>query len=81
MLVEGINLTPDIIKNLKWYQSEVGIMDNALNTFDKTITLIAQMNDGAGPEEAVKALKLITELCNLKEIFSSLDGREVEYVQ
>lgn len=76
MKVEGIELTPTLIDNLKWYQTNEGAMDNSLKVFDQAISYIAQDNDGVNSEKAVNALRLISELCYIKEIFASLEGKE-----
>ncbi|WP_099463417.1 hypothetical protein [Parabacteroides provencensis] len=80
MTIEGINLTPALIENIKWYQQNDGTMENSLKVFDSTISYIAKENDGAKPEQAVIALRLISELCYIKEIFATLNGEEVKNV-
>lgn len=78
MTVEGIKLTPELIDNIKWYQTNEGTMNNSLKVFDKAISYIAKDNDGAEPEKAVSALRLISELCYLKDIFATLEGKVSE---
>lgn len=78
MTVEGIKLTPALIDNIKWYQTNEGTMDNSLKVFDKAISYIAKDCDGVKPEKAVNALRLISELCYIKEIFATLEGKDKE---
>lgn len=80
MIVEGINLTPAIIDNLKWYQENEGVMDDTLKTFDRVISFIAKESDGVKSDKAAKALRLISEICSIKEVFASLNGGEVQDV-
>lgn len=77
MTVEGINLTPALIDNIKWYQTNEGTIDNSLKIFDKAISYIAKDCDGVKPEKAVSALRLISELCYIKEIFATLEGKDI----
>lgn len=79
MKVEGIELTPTLIDNIKWYQTNEDVMVNSLKVFDKAISYIAKDCDGAKPEKAVSALRLISELCYIKEIFATLEGKDKNY--
>lgn len=76
MMVEGITLTPAMIDNIKWFQENPGIMDTHLKTFDKSIALIAKEYDSLKPEEAVESLKQIADLCYIKGIYQTLEGKE-----
>lgn len=78
MTVEGIELTPTLIDNIKWYQTNEGTMDNSLKVFDKAISYIAKDCDGVNPDKAVNALRLISELCYIKKIFATLEGKDKE---
>lgn len=77
MKVEGIELTPTLIDNIKWYQTNEDVMANSLKVFDKAISYIAKDCDGVKPEKAVSALRLISELCYIKEIFATLEGKDI----
>ncbi len=77
MNVDGAELTPALIDNIKWYQTNKGVMDNSLKVFDKAISYIAKDCDGAKSEKAITALQLISELCYIKEIFATLEGKDI----
>lgn len=76
MTIEGIELTDEMIENIGFLQEEDRTMESLLRVFDKAIAFIATETDGSGQEKMVKALRLITELCHIKEIFASLEGKE-----
>lgn len=78
MIVEGINLTSEMIDNIKWFQGNAGVMDSNLKTFDEAISFIAKENDSVGQEKAAQALRLISSLCSIKGMFASLEGKEVQ---
>lgn len=76
MTIEGIELTDKMIDNIKFLQEDDGTMDNILRVFDKAITFIATETEGTGQESMAKALRLVSELCHIKDIFASLEGKE-----
>lgn len=76
MTIEGIELTDRMIDNIKFLQEEDGTMDNILRVFDKAIAFIATETEGTGQESMAKALRLVSELCHIKDIFASLEGKE-----
>lgn len=80
MTIEGIELTEEMIDNIGFFQQQDGSMENTLKVFDRAIAFIATECEGTGQERMAKALRLVSELCHVKEIFASLEGKENDYV-
>ena len=77
MTVEGINLTPELIDNIKWYQENEDSMELAKRAFDRAIKIIAIEGATDNDAGAAESLKLISELYGIKDVFISLAGKEV----
>ncbi|WP_419051535.1 hypothetical protein [Parabacteroides goldsteinii] len=76
MTIEGIELTDEMIDNIGFLQEDDGTMENLLRVFDKAIAFIATETEGTGQESMAKALRLVSDLCHIKDIFASLEGKE-----
>lgn len=74
MIVEGIKLTPLLIKNIKKYQENPDLLNYQLKTFDKVIYLLAVYGENAEPNDAASIIKIISDLCYFKSIFQNFDG-------
>lgn len=71
MIVEGIKRTPRLIKNIKTFQENPDLLNYELNTFDKVIYFLAMYAENTEPEDAASFIKIISDLCYLKNIFQN----------
>lgn len=74
MIVEGIKLTPKLIKNIKTFQENPDLLNYQLNTFDKVIYYLAMHGENAEPKDASSIIKIISDLCYFKNILQDLYG-------
>lgn len=75
MIVEGIKLTPLLIKSIKTCQENPDILNYQLETFDKVIYLLAIYGENGEPNDAASIIKIISDLCYFKTIFQRLGGQ------
>lgn len=73
MEINGINLTEEIMSNLRYLQESTENMNACLDAFDKTISFVAKKTD-SGDQEAAAGLRMISGLCFVKDIFISFSG-------
>lgn len=76
MIVEGIKLTPKLIKNIKTFQENPDLLNYQLNTFDKVIYFLAMHGENAEPKDASSIIKIISDLCYFKNIFQTFYGED-----
>ena len=74
MTVEGIKLTPLLIKSIRMYQENPDVLNHQLETFDKVIHLLAIYGENAEPNDAASIIKIISDLCYFKTIFQRFSG-------
>ena len=58
MIVEGIKLTPLLIKSIKTCQENPDILNYQLETFDKVIYLLAIYGENGEPNDAASIIRL-----------------------
>lgn len=75
MNIEGINLTPGMISEIKKWQEDPEAMRSTLDVLDESISFIATESAGCNEAQASKALSTISDLCFIKKIISKFDGR------
>lgn len=66
MTVEGIELTPEMIDNIRYWQANPEHIDGVAKVFDRAIATIAQDDPAAVGKEAQTRLMLISDLCFIK---------------
>lgn len=76
MKVEGINLTPVMIDNIRWIQDNPDVLQDHLNKLDHVIATIAADNESEKQETAKLALQQISFLFYLKGVYQSLAEKE-----
>lgn len=74
MIIEGVKLTPILIKNIKMLQENPDVLYCQLEVFDKVIYYLAMHGENAEPEDAASIIKIISDLCYFKSIFQRFDG-------
>lgn len=76
MIIEGVNITPILLKNIKKYQENPDLLNYQLKTFDKVIYLLAIYGENAEPNDAASIIKIISDLCFFKSMFQNFGGED-----
>ena len=77
MNIEGINLTPGMISEIKSWQQDPEALRSTLDVLDESISFIATESAGCDSIKASKSLRTISDLCFIKNILSKFDGKEI----
>ena len=75
MNIEGINLTPTMINEIKLWQQDPEALRSTLDVLDKSISVIATGSIGCDDNQAREALSTIADLCFIKSIIAKFDGK------
>ena len=75
MNIEGINLTPEMISEIKTWQQDPEAMRSTLDVLDKSISTIATGSVGCDNNQAKEALSTIADLCFIKSIIAKFEGK------
>lgn len=70
MNIEGANLTPKMIDNLRYLQEGPESLSVCVDTFNNAITFVAE-RAGSDINDAAKGLQIISGLCYVRDILVS----------
>lgn len=74
MNIEGINLTPGMITEIKSWQQDPEALRSTLDVLDKSISVIATGSIGCDDNQARVALSIIADLCIIKSKIALFEG-------
>lgn len=74
MNIEGINITPGMIAEIKSWQQDPEALRSTLDVLDKSISVIATGSIGCNDNQAREALSIIADLCIIKSKIAIFEG-------